>query len=64
MAKLTRPTHITHGSVLDDLGFSLEEAAILKLKAAMHRDLLGKAKLYTPGELAAIFKEPPRRQAG
>jgi hypothetical protein len=33
MAKLNKPTHMTHGSVLDDLGFSPEKAAVLKMKA-------------------------------
>ena len=33
MAKLNKPTHMTYGSVLDDLGFSPEKAAVLKMKA-------------------------------
>ena len=61
MAKLNEPTHITHGSVLDDLGFSPEKAAVLKMKAEMHAALLRKAKKYTQKELQAILKEPQPR---
>jgi hypothetical protein len=49
MAKLNEPTHMTHGSVLDDLGFSPEKAAVLKMKAEMHAALLRKAKKHTEG---------------
>jgi predicted XRE-type DNA-binding protein len=61
MAKLNEPTHITHGSVLDDLGFAPEKAAILKMKAEMHAALLRKAKKYTQKELQEILKEPRPR---
>ncbi len=61
MAKLNKPTHMTYGSVLDDLGFSPEKAAVLKMKAEMHAALLRKAKKYTPKELQGILKEPQPR---
>lgn len=35
-----RATHLTRGSVLDDLGFSLSEALEIKVKAEIYRDLL------------------------
>jgi predicted XRE-type DNA-binding protein len=61
MARTTEPTHITYGSVLDDLGFSPEKAAILKMKAEMHRALLRVAKGYTPKELESVLDEPQPR---
>ena len=61
MAKNSEPTHITRGSVLDDLGFSPEKAAILKMKAAFHAELLRKARTYSPKELQTILKEPQPR---
>lgn len=61
MTKPNKPTHITTGSVLDDLGFSPEKAAVLKMKAEMHAALLRKAKKYTPKELQGILKEPQPR---
>jgi predicted XRE-type DNA-binding protein len=61
MAKLNEPTHMTHGSVLDDLGFSPEKAAVLKMKAEMHAALLRKAKKHTQKELQGILKEPQPR---
>lgn len=61
MAKLNKPTHMTHGSVLDDLGFSPEKAAVLKMKAEMHAALLRSAEKYTQKELQGILKEPQPR---
>ena len=61
MAKINKPTHITYGSVLDDLGFSPEQAAVLKMKAEMHSALLRRAKKYTQKELQEILKEPQPR---
>jgi predicted XRE-type DNA-binding protein len=61
MTKLNKPTHMTHGSVLDDLGFSPEKSAVLKMKAEMHAALLRKAKKYTQKELQGILKEPQPR---
>ncbi len=58
MTKLNKPNHITHGSVLDDLGFSPEKAAVLKMKAEMHAALLRKAKKQTQKEMQEIRKEP------
>jgi predicted XRE-type DNA-binding protein len=47
--------------VLDDLGFSPEKVAVLKMKAEMHAALLRKAKKYTQKELQGILKEPQPR---
>jgi predicted XRE-type DNA-binding protein len=35
-----KPNHISKGNVLDDLGFSPEEAAAIKLKASLHAEIL------------------------
>lgn len=61
MERSNEPTHVTHGSVLDDLGFSPEKAAILKMKAEFHSALLRSARNYTQKELQKILKEPQPR---
>ena len=43
MAKLVttkNTTHVTTGCIFEDLGFSPEEAAVLRLKATLHSELL------------------------
>ena len=37
----SRPTHVTRGNVLDDLGFSPEQATALKFKADLYRAICG-----------------------
>jgi predicted XRE-type DNA-binding protein len=37
---MSKPTHITKGDVLDDLGFSRSEASALKVKAAIVEAIL------------------------
>ncbi len=61
MGKSNGPTHVTRGSVLDDLGFSPEKAAVLKMKAEMHSILLKAARSHTQKELQEILKEPQPR---
>ena len=39
-----KPTHVTHGNVLDDLGFSPEQATALKFKAELYQAILRVAK--------------------
>ena len=56
-----RPTHITHGNVFDDLGFSPEESAILKFKAELYSAIIKHARRYSQKELQAIFAEPQPR---
>lgn len=46
---------------LDDLGFSPEKAAVLKMKAEFHAALLRSARNYTQKELQTILKEPQPR---
>jgi predicted XRE-type DNA-binding protein len=56
-----KPTHITHGNVLDDLGFSPEQATALKFKAELYQAILRVAKKYSQKELQIILGEPQPR---
>jgi len=56
-----KSTHVTHGSVLDDLGFSRDEATALKFKAELYRAVLRCAKRYSQKELQVILGEPQPR---
>jgi predicted XRE-type DNA-binding protein len=56
-----RPAHITRGDVLDDLGFSPEETAILKFKADLYQAIMRCAREYSPKDLEVIFGEPQPR---
>src|SRR6266849_9717712 len=57
----TKPTHITRGNVLDDLGFSPEQATALKFKADLYQAILKHARKYSPKQLQAILAEPQPR---
>lgn len=61
MRNENRPTHVTKGDVLDDLGFSPERAAALKFKADLYHAIMRYAKKYTAKELEIIFAEPQPR---
>lgn len=56
-----KSTHVTHGNVLDDLGFSPEQATALKFKAELYRAILKCAKKYSQKELQIILDEPQPR---
>jgi len=56
-----KPTHVTHGNVLDDLGFSPEEATALKFKAELYQAVLKVARKYSQKELQVILAEPQPR---
>ena len=56
-----RPTHVTYGNVLDDLGFSPEQATALKFKAELYHAILKYARKYSQKELQAILGEPQPR---
>jgi predicted XRE-type DNA-binding protein len=56
-----KPTHITHGNVLDDLGFSPEQATALKFKAALYQAILRATKKRSQKELQIILGEPQPR---
>ncbi|MDO8519839.1 MAG: XRE family transcriptional regulator [Deltaproteobacteria bacterium] len=59
----TGPTHITRGNVFDDLGFSPEEAAAIKLKADLHAEILKivRARKLSPKKLEKILDQPQPR---
>ena len=56
-----KPAHVTRGNVLDDLGFSPEQATALKFKAELYRAILKHARKYSHKELQAILGEPQPR---
>lgn len=57
----TKPTHVTRGNVLDDLGFSAEQATVFKFKADLYQAILKYARKYSPKQLQAILAEPQPR---
>jgi len=56
-----KPTHVTRGNVLDDLGFSPELATILKFKADLYQAILKHAQKYSQRQLQVILAEPQPR---
>ncbi len=62
-ARANRPSHISKENVIDDLGFSPEEAAAVKLKANLHAEILRvveKRKLRSR-DLEKILDQPQPR---
>ncbi len=57
----SKPIHVTRGNVLDDLGFSPEQATALKFKAELYRAVLKVARKYSQKELQLILGEPQPR---
>lgn len=55
------PTHISRGNVIDDMGFSPEDALALKFKAELYQAILKCAQQYSSKELQLIFDEPQPR---
>jgi predicted XRE-type DNA-binding protein len=56
-----KPRHITRGNVLDDLGFSPDQATALKFKAQLYQAILKYSEKYSQKELQAILGEPQPR---
>jgi predicted XRE-type DNA-binding protein len=56
-----KPTHVTRGNGLDDLGFSPEQATALKFKAELYQAILKVAGKYSQKELQTILREPQPR---
>lgn len=56
-----KPTHVTRGNVLDDLGFPPEQATALKFKAKLYQAILKYAQKYSQKELQVILGEPQPR---
>ena len=59
--RTTKPAHVTRGNVLDDLGFSPEQATALKFKAELYQAILKYARKYSQKELQVILGEPQPR---
>jgi predicted XRE-type DNA-binding protein len=57
----SKPTHVTRGNVLDDLGFSPEQATTLKFKADLYQAILKHARKYSQKQLQVILAEPQPR---
>jgi predicted XRE-type DNA-binding protein len=56
-----KPKHVTRGNVLDDLGFSPEQATALKFKAELYQAIVKFARKYSQKELQVILGEPQPR---
>src|SRR5712664_58851 len=56
-----KKTHVTRGSVLNELGFSPEQAEALKFKAKLYQAILKCSRKYSPKELQVILAEPQPR---
>jgi predicted XRE-type DNA-binding protein len=59
--RANKPRHITQGNVLDDLGFSPEQATALKFKAQLYQAILKYSQKYSQKDLQAILGEPQPR---
>ncbi len=57
----SKPTYMTHGNVLDDLGLSPEQATVLKFKADLYQAILRHAQKYSQKQLQVILGEPQPR---
>src|SRR5260370_18186545 len=56
-----KPRHVTRGNVLDELGFSPEQAMALKFKAELYQAILKYAQKYSQKVLQVILGEPQPR---
>src|SRR6266403_486232 len=56
-----KPTHVTRGNVLNDLGFSPEQATALKFKAELYQAILKYSQNYSQKDLQVILGEPQPR---
>ena len=56
---MSKPSHITTGDVLDDLGFSRSEASALKIKASIMEAILAEIDRcgFTQGQLVDVLDE-------
>lgn len=56
-----KPSHVTSGNVLDDLGLSPQKTTALKFKAELYQAILKVARKYSQKELQIILGEPQPR---
>ncbi len=61
--KPVNSTHVSKGNVLDDLGFSPDEAASVKLKVQLHSEIMKvvKHRKLTPRQLETLLAIPQPR---
>jgi predicted XRE-type DNA-binding protein len=59
----TSPTHVSKGNVLEDLGFSPDEAASIELKLQLHREIMKvvRTRKLTPRQLEKLLDVPQPR---
>ena len=57
MAAKTSKPHVTKGNVFEDLGFTPEEAAVLRLKTTLHMEIMDvvKKKKLAPKQVAKVL---------
>ena len=62
-ARKNKPSHISKGNVLDDLDFTPEQAALIKLKSQLLNEIIkvAKRKKFTPRQLEALLDVPQPR---
>jgi predicted XRE-type DNA-binding protein len=61
--KKTEPTHVTAESLFEDLGFSAEEAAVLRVKVELHSEIMKavKKRKLSPRQLEKVLNVPQPR---
>jgi predicted XRE-type DNA-binding protein len=63
LKKSNEPTYVSKGNVIDDLGFSSDEAASIKLKVQLHSEIMKavKRRRLTPRQLEKLLAIPQPR---
>jgi predicted XRE-type DNA-binding protein len=61
--KPNKPTYVSKGNVIDDLAFSPDEAASIKLKVQLHSEIMKavKRRKLTPRQLERLLDIPQPR---
>ena len=61
--KHNKPTYVSKGNVIDDLGLSPDEAASIKLKIQLHREIMKvvRRRKLTPRQLEMLLAIPQPR---
>ena len=61
--KGNKPSHVTRGNVFEDLGFTAEEAAILRMKTQLHMEIMRviEKRGITPRQLEKLLDIPQPR---
>ncbi|MEX2318043.1 MAG: helix-turn-helix transcriptional regulator [Pirellulales bacterium] len=63
LKKGTKLSHVTRGNVFEDLGFTAEEAAILRMKTQLHVEIMRviEKRRLTPRQLEKLLDVPQPR---